>query len=60
MQARNDGWVVKHNEDLGFMRGEGLRVVLKRCQKRTGLSELPTITDVGAPGGVWAIGFVFH
>ena len=60
VQARNDGWLVNHKKIQRLWGKQGLRVIVKRCHKRTGVSDLPTITKAGAPGDVWAIDFQFH
>jgi putative transposase len=60
VQASNDGWVVNHKKILRLWGEDGLRVVVKRRQKRTGVSDLPTITKAEAPGDVWVIDFQFH
>lgn len=46
VQARNDRWVVNHKKIQRLWGKEDLRVVVKRRHKRTGVSDLPTITKV--------------
>ena len=49
VEARNDGWVVNHKKIQRLWGEEDLRVVVKRRHKRTGVSDLPTITKAEAP-----------
>jgi len=58
--AREDGWAVNHKKIQRLWGEEGLRVVVRRRQKRVGVSDLPTITQAEGPGDVWAIDFPFH